>query len=239
MADSTTGGVPHQVPYPHFGVELEPAPAPDWVEHSTGFGDNRHRGHFGEQFVRMLAVAANLAGQGYGVPPPFLSLVLAPTDTITWSHSTCARAAAEETLEQDSLADFEPYAEAGLSVNLCEALVRTAGEERRGFSFAFAWSPEVRMEQASSPVEIARRHVEVLEEGAKDLGARLGRGPEALLRGVVTRLSGQGDREAAVYGSLLHEEDTRVRSVRVDLRPEDVDKATRAWRRGLEVAGDG
>lgn len=51
MADSTTGGGPHQEPYPHFSVQLEPAPAPDWVEHSTGFGDNRHRGHFGEQFV--------------------------------------------------------------------------------------------------------------------------------------------------------------------------------------------
>ncbi|MFZ4188977.1 DUF4365 domain-containing protein [Streptomyces pseudogriseolus] len=146
MADSTTGGVPHQMPYPHFGVELQPAPAPDWVEHSTGFGDNRHRGHFGEQFVRMLAVAANidaaqrdrdrvgvdwqlghpgrpgthrfpvieaqvkctsspliredhiaydlevqhynlLAGQGYDVPR-FLFLVLAPADTITWSHAT-------------------------------------------------------------------------------------------------------------------------------------------------------
>ncbi|MDT6984962.1 hypothetical protein ACFSUJ_20595 [Streptomyces lusitanus] len=174
-------------------------------------------------------------GPGSRRPEPFARKV----SRTLFAGVTCARAAAEETLERDSLTDFAPYAEAGLSANLCEALVKIAGEERRGFSFAFAWSPEVRMEQASPPVEIARRHVEVLEEGAKDLRARLGREPEAVLRGVVTRLSGQGDREAAVYGSLLREEDSRVRSVRVDLRPEDVDKATRAWRRGLEVAVTG
>ncbi|WP_328728724.1 hypothetical protein [Streptomyces griseoaurantiacus] len=156
-----------------------------------------------------------------------------------FAGATCAYAAAEQSVRRDTLADFAVYAEAGLSANLCEALVRIAGEERRGFSLAFAWSAEVRMEQASPPVELTPRHVEALEEGAKDLRQRLGREPEAVLHGVVTRLRGQGARDATIYGSLLREDASRVRSVRVDLRPEDVDKATVAWRNGLEVAVTG
>ncbi|MEW2401585.1 hypothetical protein [Streptomyces sp. NPDC046862] len=149
---------------------------------------------------------------------------------------TCAYAAAEETLARDSLADFEGYTGAGLSANLCEALVKIAGEERRAFSLAFDWSSELRMEQASPPVTLGPRHVQVLEEGAKDLRERAAREEGAILQGVVTRLSGQGDRQATIYGSLLREDASRMRSVRVELRPEDVDKATVAWRNGLEVA---
>ncbi|MFE3684154.1 MULTISPECIES: DUF4365 domain-containing protein [unclassified Streptomyces] len=44
-----------------YGVPLTgPEYAPGWLKGSTGFGDNGHRGAFGEEFIRMLATAANL-----------------------------------------------------------------------------------------------------------------------------------------------------------------------------------
>ncbi|UUU28421.1 hypothetical protein JIX55_26620 [Streptomyces sp. DSM 40750] len=159
---------------------------------------------------------------------------------------TCAHAVAEETLARDSLDGFGRYTDAGLSANLCEALVKIAGEERRSFSLAFDWSPEMPMEQDSPPVSLTPLHVRMLEEGARELRERAAREEGAVLRGVVTRLSGQGDRQATIYGSLLHEDASRVRSVRVELRPEDVDRATaarppaglRAWvRRASPRAG--
>ena len=82
---------------------------------------------------------------------------------------TCAHVAAEETLATDSLDSFERYTRAGLSANLCEALVKIAGEAQRPFSLAFDWSPEVPMEQESPPVALTPRHVRVLEAGAKEL----------------------------------------------------------------------
>ncbi|MBE4734863.1 hypothetical protein [Streptomyces caniscabiei] len=82
-------------------------------------------------------------------------------------------------------------------------------------------------------------HVRMLEEGARELRERAAREQGALLRGVVTRLSGQDDRQATIYGSLRHEDASRVRSVRVELRPEDVDSATAAWLDGFEVAVEG
>lgn len=60
MTESRTGGIPHQ--HPHvYGVPLgAPTPTPAWITESTGFGENGHRGDFGETFIRMLAAAANL-----------------------------------------------------------------------------------------------------------------------------------------------------------------------------------
>lgn len=176
-----------------------------------------------------------LAGHGVRPPEPFARRV----SRMLYAGVACARAAAQETLNRDSLADFGLYTEAGLSANLCESLVRMAGEERRTFSMDFAWSSEMPVEQPSPPVELTPRHVEALEAGAKDLRERAAREEGAILNGVVTRLSGQDDRQATIYGSLLHEDASRVRSVRVELRPEDVDKATAAWLDGFEVAVHG
>ncbi|MFI6804458.1 hypothetical protein ACIBO6_05500 [Streptomyces luteogriseus] len=150
---------------------------------------------------------------------------------------TCAHAAAEGALADDSVPHFEHLTRAGLSANLCEALVKIAGEERRDFSMAFAWSSEMPMEQPSPPVEITPRHVEALEAVAKDLRERLGREENAVLNGVVTKLRRDvNPREATIYGSFLHDEALRQRSVRVELRAEDIDRAADAWRQGLEVA---
>ncbi|MFE0347277.1 DUF4365 domain-containing protein [Streptomyces griseoluteus] len=70
MADNRTGGIPQQsssgsppvAPFAAaYGVPLTGSgPAPGWVKGSEGFGDNGHRGAFGEEFIRMLATAANL-----------------------------------------------------------------------------------------------------------------------------------------------------------------------------------
>ncbi|MDX3617126.1 hypothetical protein [Streptomyces europaeiscabiei] len=176
-------------------------------------------------------------GDGQGLRPsePFARTV----SRMLFAGVTCAHAAAEETLARDSLDGFGRYTEAGLSANLCEALVKIAGEEQRPFSLAFDWSPERPMEQDSPPVSLTPLHVRVLEEGARELRERAAREEGAVLHGVVTRLSGQGDRQATIYGSLLHEDPSRVRRVRVELRPEDVDRATIAWRDGLEVAVQG
>ncbi|MEU6016510.1 hypothetical protein ABZ826_21320 [Streptomyces sp. NPDC047515] len=47
---------------------------------------------------------------------------------------TCAREAADLSLRDDEVADLAPYVPAGLSVNLCEALVKIGGDEGPGFS---------------------------------------------------------------------------------------------------------
>jgi hypothetical protein len=62
MTDSRTGGIPQQPsPSAQYGVPLPgPGPGPEWAAGSVGFGDNGHRGDFGETFIRMLAAAANL-----------------------------------------------------------------------------------------------------------------------------------------------------------------------------------
>ncbi|MDT0422985.1 hypothetical protein [Streptomyces evansiae] len=153
---------------------------------------------------------------------------------------TCAHEAAELTLAQDSVPRVEHMSGAGLSANLCEALVRIAGEERRVFSLAFAWSAERPVEQPSPPVVINRRHVMALEAVAQNLRERLGREENAILHGVVTKLHWDvNPHEATVYGSFLNDDSQRHRSVRVVLRAEDVDRATEAGRNGWEIAVSG
>ncbi|KOT32337.1 hypothetical protein ADK41_30080 [Streptomyces caelestis] len=156
---------------------------------------------------------------------------------VLFAGVTCARVAADESLERDSLADFARFIEAGLSANLCEALVRIAGEERRGYSLSFAWAPDLPVTQASPPVAITPRHVMVLEEGAKDLRKRLDRELGVVLVGMVTRLRAEKGqhREATVYGSFAHEGWGRPRQVRVQLSREHVEQAMSAWRHRWQV----
>ncbi|WP_086747631.1 MULTISPECIES: DUF4365 domain-containing protein [Streptomyces] len=62
MTDSTTGGIPPQPSRPkgNYGIPIVGPQPPDWAQASKGFGENGHRGDFGEQFIRMLAAAANI-----------------------------------------------------------------------------------------------------------------------------------------------------------------------------------
>lgn len=68
----------------------------------------------------------------------------------------CAREAADLSLREDELADFTRFAPGGLSANLCEALVKIGGEDGPGFSFDFAWSPDLPVEQPTHPIRLAR-----------------------------------------------------------------------------------
>ncbi|MFD9876640.1 hypothetical protein, partial [[Kitasatospora] papulosa] len=155
---------------------------------------------------------------------------------LLYAGVACARQAADEALAVGSLAGFERFVGAGLSANLCEALIKIAGEERRGFGLGYAWSPELPVEQPSPPVDVDSRHVEALEAGAKDLRERFAREDGAELQGMVTRLRHEdGWREATIYGSFVHEDSARMRKVRVSLRAEDLDQATLAFRHGAEV----
>ncbi|MFJ4755617.1 hypothetical protein [Streptomyces sp. NPDC088763] len=152
----------------------------------------------------------------------------------------CAHQAAELTLAQDSVPHVENMASAGLSANLCEALVKMSGEERRDFSLSFAWSSERPVEQPSPPVSISRVHAVALEAVAQDLRERLGREEDAVLHGVVTKLHRDvRPREATIFGSFFQDDARRQRSVRVELRAEDIDRATDAWRHGWEITVTG
>ena len=141
----------------------------------------------------------------------------------------------------DSVPPVEHMAGAGLSANLCEALVKIAGEEQRNFSLSFAWSSERPVEQPSPPVSISRSHTRALEAVAQDVRERLGREEGAVLHGVVQKLHRDvHPREATIFGSFLHEDHRRQRRVRVELRAEDIDRAAEAWRYGwgVTVTGD-
>jgi hypothetical protein len=169
-------------------------------------------------------------------PEPFRRQV----SRMLYAGVTCAHRAAELTLTRDSVPPTEHMAGAGLSANLCEALVKIAGEEQRDFSLSFAWSSERPVEQPSPPVSISRRHTKALEAVAQDLRERLGREEDAVLHGVVQKLHRDvHPREATIFGSFLHEDHRRQRRVRVELRAEDIDRATEAWRDGWEVTVTG
>jgi hypothetical protein len=119
-------------------------------------------------------------------------------------------------------------------------LVKIAGEERRDFSLSFAWSSERPMEQPSPPVSLTRRHTVALEAVSKDLRERLGREDGAVLRGVVTKLHRDvNPREATIYGFFHHDDAQRQRSVRIELRAEDIERATEAWKHGWEIVVTG
>ncbi|MCT9107871.1 hypothetical protein N4G69_19885 [Streptomyces mirabilis] len=202
----------------------------------TPLPDNPPSGRGDETRQGSLFNDTDLIRHGPQPSEPFARTV----SRMLYAGVTCARTAAEETLADDSVPHFEHLTRAGLSANLCEALVKIAGEERRDFSLAFAWSSERPMEQPSPPVAISRRHVQALDAVAKDLRQRLGREAGAVLHGVVTKLNRDvAPPEATVYGDIIREDFQRQRSVRVELRPEDIDKAADAWRRGLEVVVKG
>ncbi|MEU8955636.1 hypothetical protein AB0C93_15170 [Streptomyces sp. NPDC048518] len=160
----------------------------------------------------------------------------------------CARQAAARSLEHDSLDDFDRYTSAGLSANLCESLVKIGGEESRGFSMSFAWSPEIPVDQSTPGVSLTMPMLEVLAEGAKDLRARLGR-RDALVMGTVVRLRRErpyGPGDVTILGVLMDESEYgyfeysgRPRRFRMELDPVAYDKAALAHRERREVVVHG
>ncbi|WP_231626752.1 hypothetical protein [Streptomyces apocyni] len=177
-------------------------------------------------------------------PEPFERLVTRRL----YAGLSCARRAAATSLRNDSLADFDAYTVAGLSANLCESLVRIGGEEQRGFSLSFAWSPELPVNQRTPHIALSSAMLTVLEEGAKDLRARLGR-RDALVAGTVVRLRRERPYEwgdVTVLGVLLTEDEYGMyeyrghpRRFRMELNPADYDKAALAHRERHEVMVQG
>ncbi|MET9293868.1 hypothetical protein [Streptomyces sp. NPDC003077] len=149
----------------------------------------------------------------------------------------CAGQAARESLRRDSLVDFAQYAAEGVSANLCEALVRMAGEERNPYEFSFAWAPELRVNRDTPPLDFPRALLDPLQEGARDLRARLGR-RGAFLRGTVVRLNRSrphGPGEVTVLAAVEGEEHGRLRRYRMVLRQEDYSQAALAHDQGHEI----
>ncbi|WP_406731776.1 hypothetical protein [Streptomyces sp. NBC_01794] len=149
----------------------------------------------------------------------------------------CAREAADLSLRNDELADFARYVPAGLSANLCEALVKIGGDGGPGFSMDFTWSADLPLEQPTKPVRLARQQLEALDAGAKDLRARLGRHDMTLV-GSVVRLHRElphGPGAVTVAGSFEDRDDGRLRRVRMTLNQDDYGRAAEAHRRGDEV----
>ncbi|AXK32117.1 hypothetical protein DVA86_05055 [Streptomyces armeniacus] len=181
-------------------------------------------------------------------PPAFLPLdgrpdsVSEPAERLVsrrlWAGVYCARQAAEQAVRDDTLDHFAEFAPAGLSANLCEALVRIAGDERRPYDFTFAWSGDLPMDQKTPPVDLNRRLFVALEAGAKDLRERLGH-RNVLVHGNVVRLDRaltHGPGEATVLGNLEGEGDRRPRRYRMVLEEQDYSRASVAHDRGHEVA---
>ncbi|MGW7492739.1 hypothetical protein ACWGKA_00225 [Streptomyces luteogriseus] len=149
----------------------------------------------------------------------------------------CAQKAAMQSVREDSLVDFAQFAPAGLSANLCEALVRIAGEERRPYELSFDWTADLPMPQETPPIALPSLLLPALEAGAKDLRERLGR-RGAVLRGAVVRMRRElGSRwgEVTVQGQIMDEYDPRSRRVRMVLEAHDYDRAAEAHREGHEV----
>ncbi|GAA1882107.1 hypothetical protein [Streptantibioticus ferralitis] len=164
---------------------------------------------------------------------PFERLVSRRLYAATW----CAYQAAERTIREDTLDDFAQYAAVGLSANLCEALVRIAGDEARGYELSFAWAAELPVGHETPSVAVTRPLLRALEAGAQDLRARLSQRGVAV-RGNVVRLDRTptaGPGEVTVLGSAEGEEDRRPRRYRVVLQQRDYAQAASAHQRGLEV----
>ncbi|MEU9448078.1 hypothetical protein [Streptomyces sp. NPDC048277] len=168
-------------------------------------------------------------------PEPFERLV----SRRLYAGVKLAQRAALTAVRDDSLSDFDLFTLHGLSANLCEALVRIGGEEGRGYSFKFDWSPDLPLEGSTPPIELPTRLLPVLAEGAKDLRARLGQ-RNVYVRGTVVRLHRElpeGPGEVTVSGYV--EDERRPRRLRMVLDQEAYSRAAFAHDQGFEVGVKG
>ncbi|MGW8553562.1 hypothetical protein [Streptomyces tubercidicus] len=148
----------------------------------------------------------------------------------------CAHRAADSSLRTESLEDFAVYANAGLSANLCEALVKIGGDRTAGYSFDFSWSSDLPV-QPTEPIQLSHEQLGALDAGAKDLRARLGRRGMTLVGSVVRlhREAPNGPGEVTVAGSFEDRDGGRFRRVRMKLEQWDYEQAAVAHRVGDEV----
>jgi len=136
----------------------------------------------------------------------------------------------------NGLDGFTDSVPAGVSANLCEALVGLGGEAGHPFELSLRLAPSRPLQgRRFEPVRFRRDHLPVLASAAQELRERV---PEegAVVAGNVVRLhrEGAGGGEISIAGTV--EGDDRLRRVWMNLGDDDYVAATRAHQEMLAVS---
>lgn len=130
----------------------------------------------------------------------------------------------------DGLEAFEEGRNAGVSANLCEALMKISGEEDSGFDVRFSWSLDRPLENAYPSVSFGVDSIPVLEEAARLLRTKIPE-DEVRIRGNVVRLHREtkiGSGEVTIAGSVVGDPSEKLRRVALDLAEPDYQLAIQA-----------
>jgi hypothetical protein len=164
---------------------------------------------------------------------PFERLVsLKLYDAVQAAHS----AANEALIDANGLDVFAQVVPAGVSANLCEALVGLGGESGHAFELSLRLAPSRPLRLARlAPIRFRRDHLPVLASAARELRERV---PEegVAVEGNVVRLhrEGPGTGEISVAGTIDGED--RLRRVWMGLNDADYAVATEAHQEMSTVA---
>jgi hypothetical protein len=146
------------------------------------------------------------------------------------------RAANDALVDANGLDAFTAAVPAGVSANLCEALVGLGGEAGHSFelSLRLALSRPLQARQLS-PIRFRRDHLPVLASAAQELRETVAE-EGAAVAGNVVRLhrEGIGSGEISIAGVV--EGDDRLRRVWMELADEDYTAAMRAHQEMLPVS---
>lgn len=152
--------------------------------------------------------------------------------------TSAVRAASGEVLESDAGLDAFIAREAdGVSANLCEALVKLAGEHETGVEIRFAWALDRPIVHPDPLVRFEDDLIPIVKEAARELRSTL---PEddARIRGSIVRLHREerlGHGEVTIAGVVSDDPSERLRRVNVDLSEEDYAKAIEAHQNFSDV----
>jgi len=148
--------------------------------------------------------------------------------------------AAERTAATGRLDAFQAAIAAGVSANLCQALVGMAGEGDavQGLQFDFSWSP-IRpvLEPLPRRVRVLADALPIIREAGRILQETSPQ-EEFVLRGMVVRLDRPKGAEVGTVGIVAYI-DGRPRRVNVELRGAEYDQAIRAHQERLPVVCTG
>ena len=149
-----------------------------------------------------------------------------------------ARETAERTAAgQAHVNSFLETVQRGVSANLCDALVKIAGRQQRGFSVTFGWAPVEPVHGLAVTIDFEDRVIPVLSQAAELMRTAEEYG-HGLVQGQVVRLQRQSDRgpgRVVVRGFVGQ----GPRRVAIDLDAEAYDQAILAHQQGLRIAVEG
>lgn len=83
-------------------------------------------------------------------------------DAVRTAHSVAATG---------TVFDFEGYAAAGVTANLCKALADLGGTQRTPFEIAFEWAPAVPLDAETPPLHFDRQRITRLKDAGEHLGS--------------------------------------------------------------------